>query len=232
MKKALAFFATGALVVVLFLPALAFEPTHKFGIAVRASGIAPTNGDFTASGTVNDMFDVGPSFGGQLTYTPIKYITVVGGFDYGWMKIKDGFKPASGAEPNINLPQIFLKGQFNFGSLIENPNNRVNPYVSVGAGLYPWKVTSDGINGDAQLFANGNDFKKTSFGLLGSSGVEVFLIDRLSVFAEGTYHFLFAENKSEFVGSTNAGLSGFTGFDDQGFVTFGGGVTFYLPIGK
>jgi len=232
MKKALAVLAVAALAVTTFWPALAFEPTHKLGIAARVNGIAPTNGDFTGSQTVNDVFDVGPSFGGQLSYTPIKYLTIVGGFDYGWLPIKDEFKPSSGAEPNLQWPVAFLKGQFNFGSLIKNRNNRVNPYIAVGAGLYPWKVTTDGINGDAQRFSNGEEFKKTSLGLQSSTGVEVFIIDQLSVFAEGTYHFVFAQDETEFVGNTNAGLSGFNGFDDEGFVTFGGGVTLYLAIGK
>ncbi len=232
MKKRFAVRVAAALAVMMVSSALAYEPTGKIGISARVTGVAPTNGDFTAGLATNDVFDVGPSFGGQVSYTPIKYLSIVGGFDYGWLAIKDEFKPRTGMEPNLQLPVAFLRGQFNFGSLIHTKDNRINPYVSAVAGIYPWKVTTDGINGDAQRFSNGEEFKKTSFGLQSSAGVEVFILDQLSVFAEGTYHFVFAEDKNEFVGATNSGFTGFNGFDDNGLVTFGGGVTFYLPVGK
>ncbi|MCI0404792.1 MAG: hypothetical protein L0Z48_04650 [candidate division Zixibacteria bacterium] len=229
MKKWIEILVIVVVAVLAALPVWGFQPAG-IGVSGRFSGIVPTNGDFTSAGELNDAFDAGITFGGQVSYTPVNYVTIVGGFDYGFMEVKDEQKAASGNEPNVQLPQIFLKGQFNFSSLIKNLNNRVNPYVSVGAGLYPWKITSDGVNGDAQAFSNGEEFKKTSFGLLGSVGTEIFVIDRLSVFAEGTYHFVFAEDVDKFAGSSSGGVGTFSGFDDQGFATFGGGVTYYFPL--
>ena len=196
--------------------------------SARFGGMLPTNGEFTSARSLSDEFDLGLMYGAQVGLNLTPSLTLVGGFDFASLPMA---VDTNGNQPKLSIPHFFVKGHYNFTSLIKNPLNRIRPYLSFGGGLYSWKVTADGGSGN-QVFGNGTQLKKTSFGLNFGPGFELSLSNSVALFAEGTYHFVFAKDNS-FSGSVTPGnFSVVSGFDNLGFFAINGGLTFSLPMMK
>lgn len=197
--------------------------------SARFGGMLPTNGEFTSAGSLSDEFDLGLMYGAQVGLNLMPSFAVVAGYDFASLPMS--VVPTTGAVPKLSIPHFFVKGHYNFTSLIKNPLNRIKPYLSFGGGLYSWKVTADGGSGN-QVFGNGTQLKKTSFGLNFGPGFELSLSNSVSLFAEGTYHLVFAKDNS-FSGSVTPGnFSVVSGLDNFGFFAINGGLTFSLPMMK
>ena len=147
----------------------------------------------------------------------------MGGFNYGFMKAEDAFRTLT-TTPAFTMPQLSAGLNLNVGPFLGPTNKLVNPYVGVGAGLYPWKKTIDGAGGEPDSVNPGtgsaHPVKKTSFGLNGTAGVEIMPGGTLGIFAEGKYHFLFAKDTDAF-GNTVKNLR---------FLQIGGGLTYYFSL--
>ena len=226
MKKLALIIAVLLLVGIVYTPSQAFDMINKLGVGVDGGIMLPISGNVTADSTVSDYFKAGPSFGFHVKYNVIKEVGIQAGFNYAFMQMEDAIvKDSSAPDPYINMPQIYLEGILNMGSFFNdnNPNNIWNPFITAGVGLYPWKITTDGVNGDAQLLSNNEELKKTSFGINFGGGLEVFATPKISFFAQGKYHYIFTSDSDTF----GADLPD---FDDTGYLEFTGGMTYYFPL--
>ncbi|MGH7494018.1 MAG: outer membrane protein [bacterium] len=116
----------------------------------------------------------------------------------------------------------------NFSSSVKSTdflgaNARFRPYVGAGIGLYPFRLTDDGISGEVQKLQNGNKFEKTSFGLNGSAGVEFLATDHMSIIGGARYHYLFSKDDEKFGANS--------GFGNQGLLSYGLGLAYHFPFG-
>jgi len=199
---------------------MAFDKVGKLGVGINGGLVVPASGDITTDSTLSDFFDVGPGFGVDLTYGVSKEFSLAAGFTYSFMKMKDEVNDDPDNEPHLNMPAIYLDGVFNFGSLMNNPDNIINPIISAGVGMYPWKATIDGASGDPIVLENGEEFKATSFGINFGAGVEVFATPDLAVYAKGKYHMIFSEDEDKFG----------TEFGNMGAISITAGLNYYFPL--
>jgi opacity protein-like surface antigen len=112
-----------------------------------------------------------------------------------------------------------LAGIYNFANLMSS-RAPVRPYVSAGVGIYPFRLTEDGITGSALRLNNGNKFEKTSLGLNSGIGIEILPAKRLSLNSGVRYHYLFAKDNGKFGDDSN--------FGDQRNLSVGIGLSYRL----
>jgi hypothetical protein len=198
----------------------------KVGLSLKGGLVIPSGGELpSAAGptTVGSQFKTGPTFGAELKFGVLDKVNLVGGFNYGFMKAEDAFRTPT-ATPAFTMPQLSAGANLNVGPLMGPTNKFVNPYIGVGAGLYPWKKTINGAGGEPDSVNNGTGsnkpVKKTSFGINGTAGVEIMPKGTWGFFAEGKYHFLFAEDQDAF-GNTVKNLK---------FMQIGAGLTYYFNL--
>lgn len=174
----------------------------KLGVGINGGLLVPASGDITIDSSFSDYFGVGPGFGAHLTYTPVKELTLRGGFTYTFLKLKDDAKGSDvSGDPYFSAPYAYVDGVLNLGSFIKSEKKVINPYILAGGGLHFWKMTDDGVNGDAITSPYGTgteEWKKTSFGVHFGAGLEYFVTPDLSLFAEGKYHVLLTKDEDKF----------------------------------
>ena len=192
----------------------------KGGLVIPSAGELPTS---TGTATVGNQFKSGPTFGAELKFGVFDKVNLVGGFNYGFMKAENAYRTPS-ATPAFTMPQLSAGANLNVGPFLGPTNKLVNPYLGIGAGLYPWKKTINGAGGEPDSVNPGtgssNPVRKTSFGITGTAGVEIMPKGSWALFAEGKYHFLFAEDINAF-GNTVKNLR---------FLQVGGGLTYYFSL--
>lgn len=227
MKKTILGLTVLGLILALTTPASAqLSFLGKVGFSLKGGLLIPSGGELpTSSGTatVGSQFKTGPTFGAELKFGVLDKVNLVGGFNYGFMKAEDAFRTPT-ATPAFTMPQLSAGVNLNVGPFLGPANKLVNPYIGLGAGLYPWKKTIDGAGGEPDSVNPGsgssNPVRKTSFGLNGTAGVEIMPRGSLGIFAEGKYHFLFAKDTNAF-GNTVKNLR---------FLQVGGGLTYYFSL--
>ncbi len=194
----------------------------KLGIGVNGGLMLPASGDITNDSSFSDIFKAGPQFGAHVNYTPIKELTLRTGFSYAFMKMKDEVRGSGTNEPYFSVTYAYVDGVLNLGSLIKSERSVVNPYIAAGGGMYFWKITEDGVGGDAQKLGNNEEFKKTSLGLHFGPGVEIFATPALSVFVEGKYHIILTKDEDKFGAD----------FKNMSAIEVAAGLTYHFPLGK
>ncbi len=219
MKRSITIFFIMVLISVFALSTQALDLTNRLAVGANGGIIIPASGNVVADSSVSDYFDVGPSFGIRVKYGVMKWLSAETGFNYTYMKLKDEVNEDPVNEPYLNMPQFYLDGVVELGSFFNNPDNKLNPFVKAGVGLYPWKVTEDGVNGDA-MTDGGEEFSKTSFGLNFGAGLEVFATDNFSFYTESKYHIVFTKDEDKFGPD----------FDNTGYLDVLGGINYYFPL--
>lgn len=194
----------------------------QLGVGIDGGLLIPASGNVLLDTSISDVFKAGPSFGVHVRCGIAKEFSVELGGKYSFSKMKDELLPGDGSEPYFTSFQMYLDGILNLGAFINSENNVVNPFLRAGVGLYPWKITQDGAGGDVVVLENGEEFKKTSFGLNFGAGVEFFAISQLSIFAEGKYHVVFSKDEAKFGPD----------FENVGFVGVTAGLTYHFPLGS
>jgi opacity protein-like surface antigen len=195
------------------------QSARTIGFGVDGGLVIPVSGDAAVDSSFSDYFGIGPGFGAHVSYTPIKQVTVRAGFSYAFMKMKDEVAGDAAVEPYLSTPYVYLDGVLNGGGFMK-PGSIINPYAIAGGGVYMWKITDDGVNGDARVLGNLEEMKKTSPGLHFGAGLEVFATPQLSVFAEGKYHMVFMEDTEKFGED----------FGNLGAIDVSAGLTYRLPL--
>jgi len=216
MKKTILSIFTVLFIFSTMFTANAADLTGKLGVSANAGLIMPMNGAIDSHDDTKDIFNAGPGFGLALTYGITPDFVIEGNFSYNWMKQDD--KAANGDEPSLVIPAFEINGLYHFGNLI-NPAGKFSPFAKAGIGIYPWKVTEDGISGDA-LSIGSDDFSKTSFGMNFGAGCEYFIADQYSIKPSVSYLFLFSEDEDTFGKD----------FENQGFLKFNLGINYYFSL--
>ncbi|MGB8658180.1 MAG: hypothetical protein WCE90_10425 [Candidatus Zixiibacteriota bacterium] len=220
MKKALillvlSIFISGA--------AYAMDMSKHIGFGAWAGGVMPVNGKIKPNDKLSDWYGMYGFPAVEIKYVIIDKVAVGANLGYMYMPIKDDKKPEGMKDltPALNMPFVSINGTFNFGPMMKDKENKLNPFVTAGVGMYMWYFSENQRTGK-QLAANGEEAKASSLGINGGAGVEYFAAEKLGVFGRLNYHYVMMKNKDKFGPD----------FTDQGFLTFGAGVTYYLFAGK
>jgi hypothetical protein len=141
-------------------------------------------------------------------------------------ELGDEFKDLT---PALNIPFVSLNGTFNFGPIMKGEDNKLNPFATAGVGMYMWYFAKNERTDKFPAPADTTqEFKASSFGINFGAGAEYFASPKFSVFGRINYHMVMMKDKDKFGKDfANEGI-----FANQGFLTFGAGVTYYLFTGK
>lgn len=197
------------------------DGARKIAFNLWGGGMISANGDFGANLSTGDVVKNGQSFSGTWQYFPWEGFGFQAGYALGWMPFEEEHRPEAGKTPAFVVHQITVGGVYNFANLVGS-NARVRPFIGAGVGLYPFRITEDGVSGDVQRLDNGNKFQKTSFGLNTSAGLEVVLMRKLSLIGGVHYDYLFSKDTEKFGPNSE--------FDNQGLLNFGLGLSYRLPF--
>jgi opacity protein-like surface antigen len=220
MKRSI-LFLTAAMVLMGFFSALQAGPRseQKMNLKLWGGGITSVRGDFAPGLKTDEVVKDGQSFGLAWQYFPLRSLGIQAGYELGWMRFDKSHRLEPDKSPAFAIHQITLAGVYNFANLADS-RARIRPYLSAGAGIYPFRFTEDGITGKAQTLPNGKKFAKTSFGLNGGAGIEVLPMNRLSINGGARYHYLFAKDNDKFGTDSN--------FGDQANLSVGIGLSYRL----
>lgn len=205
--------------------AYAMDMSKHIGFGAWAGGIMPINGNLNAEDKLSDYVGMYAFPAAEIKYVIIDKVAVGVNFGYGYMPIKEdkkgeGFKDLT---PALNMPFVSLNGTFNFGPMMKAEGNKLNPFATAGVGMYMWYFSKNERTDKLPAPAKPEEeFKASSLGINFGGGVEYFLKERLSLFGRLNYHMVMMKDKDKFGED----------FDNQGFLTFGAGVTYYLFTGK
>ena len=212
------------LVVSIFVTSAAYgmDMSKHIGFSGWAGGIMSMNGSF---GTEDNLSDVVGFYGFpavEIKYVIIDRVAVGVNVGYGYMPIKDEKKPEGYEDitPALNMPYVAVNGTFNFGPMMKAEDNKLNPFATAGVGMYMWYFSRN--ERTDKLMVMGEEFKASSLGINVGGGVEYFATEKLAVFGRLNYHFVMMKDEDKFGEN----------FDNQGFLTFGAGVTYYLFTGS
>jgi len=204
--------------------AYAMDMSNHIGVGAWAGGNMPLHGNASEDDKLGDVVGFFAFPAVELKYVVMDKAAVAVNFGYGYMPIKDDKKP-EGLEdltPALNLPYVTLNGTFNFGPMMQAEDNKLNPFLTAGAGMYMWYFS--GNERSEKLYVVGKsgeeeEFKATSLGINVGGGVEYFAMENLAVFGRLNYHMVMMKDEDKFGED----------FGNQGFLMFGAGVTYYFP---
>jgi opacity protein-like surface antigen len=203
--------------------AYAMDMSKHIGFGAWAGGIMPINGKVNAEDKLSKFVGMYAFPAAEIKYVIMDKAAVGVNFGYGYMPLKDDKKPPELKDqtPALNMPYVALNGTFNFGPMMKAEGNKLNPFATAGVGMYMWYF-SENERTNKQKTAKGEDFKASSLGINFGAGVEYFAMEKLAVFGRLNYHMVMMKNKDKFGED----------FGNQGFLTFGVGVTYYFPMKK
>jgi opacity protein-like surface antigen len=196
---------------------------EKMNVNLWGNGISSVLGHFGPGIKSTDFLNTGANFGIAWQYFPLRNFGVEAAYELGWQNVANKYRNTAGQTPAFVVQQITLSGLYNFASVV-GPNSRFRPYIGAGIGLYPFRLTQDGISGDVVKLANNNNFEKTSLGLNGSAGLEFQATNRLSISGGARYNYLFAKDNAKFGADSN--------FGDQALLSYGLGLSYHIGFAR
>ena len=203
--------------------AYAMDMSKHIGFGVWGGGNMPLHGDFDCDNKMGDFVSFYGFPAVELKYMVMDRVAVGINGGYGYMPIKDEKKEEWGVSedltPALNLPYVTLNGTFNFGPMMKAEENKLNPFATAGVGMYMWYFSVNERT-DKLSAMGGEEFKASSLGINVGGGVEYFAMEKLAVFGRVNYHYVMMKDEDKFGED----------FGNQGFLMFGAGVTYYLPV--
>jgi hypothetical protein len=204
--------------------AYAMDMSKHIGFGAWAGGNMPINGSANAEDNLSDVVGFYGFPAVEVKYVVMDRVAVGANFGYGYMPIKDdkkgeGFQDLT---PALNLPYVTLNGTFNFGPMMKAEDNKLNPFVTAGVGMYMWYFSENERTNKLGVVGKSGEveeFKANSLGINIGGGVEYFAMEKLAVFGRLNYHYVMMKDEDKFGED----------FGNQGFLMFGVGVTYYLP---
>lgn len=191
---------------------------NRLGLSLNPGTVLALHGNYSDSKKLKDMVIPGAGLGLIFRYKINENLFIDAGYSYNWLFIKKDERPSAyeADKPAFVLPMYTVNGTYFLVS-----GRTIEPYLTLGGGLYPWRLSSEAIRGEIWSAPENTEekFSKSSLGLNGGLGVEVRLWSTLAVFAEATYLYLFAKDEEKF---------GTGDFANQGFVGVRLGVTLYF----
>ena len=202
--------------------------SKHIGFTVWAGGFMPVSGKYHSEDKLSDWFGLYGFPAAELKYVIIDKVALGVNAGYGYSPMKEGKKKELGSEfkdliPALNIPFVSLNGTFNFGPMIKSEKNMLNPFVTLGVGTYSWYFAKN--QRTDKLPAPGDttqQFKASSWGINFGGGAEYFVAKKFSVFGRVNYHLVMMKDEKKFGED----------FGNQGFLTYGAGLTLYLFTGK
>lgn len=196
---------------------------QRLNLNLWGNGVSAVSGHFSNVTKSTDFLQTGASFGIAWQYFPLRSVGIQAGYELSWQNIEKKFRYEANETPTFVVHQITLSGLYNFANVMES-TARFRPYVGAGIGLYPFRLTEDGVSGNVEKLANGNKFEKTSFGLNGNAGIEFRAMEHLSISGGARYHYLFSKDDNKFGADA--------GFGNQGLLSYGVGLAYHFPFGR
>ncbi|MCK6561848.1 outer membrane beta-barrel protein [candidate division KSB1 bacterium] len=197
--------------------------SSRFNLDLWGNGVSSVSGHFSNAVKSTDFLQTGASFGIAWQYFPLRSAGIQAGYELSWQNVDEPYRSENQKTPAFVVHQITLAGLYNFANLIAS-SARFQPYLGAGIGLYPFRLTDDGLSGSVVKLANGNKFEKTSFGLNGNAGLAYRLSDHLSINGGARYHYLFSKDDDKFGAEA--------GFGNQGLLSYGLGLAYHFPFGR
>jgi opacity protein-like surface antigen len=203
--------------------AYAMDMSKHIGFGAWAGGIMPVNGKVNANDKLSDWVGMYGFPAVEIKYVVMDKVAVGANLGYMYMPMKDDKKPEGLKDltPALNMPFVSLNGTFNFGPMMKAEDNKLNPFITAGVGMYMWYFSENQRTNKLKT-ANGEDFKASSLGINAGAGAEYFVREKISIFGRVNYHFVMMKDKDKFGED----------FANQGFLTFGAGVSYYLFTGS
>ena len=203
--------------------AYAMDMSNHIGFGAWGGGNMPLNGSYDSDKNLSDKIGFFGFPAVEVKYVVMDKVSVGANFGYGYMPYKDEEKPThKDLTPALNLPYVSLNGTFNFGPMMQAEDNKLNPFATAGVGMYMWYFSeNERTNKLAAPADTSEEFKASSLGINIGGGVEYFAMENLAVFGRLNYHYVMMKDEDKFGED----------FGSQGFLMFGAGVTYYLPIG-
>ncbi|MCR4439009.1 MAG: hypothetical protein NUW13_08210 [candidate division KSB1 bacterium] len=173
------------------------QSTVAGGLGVRGGMLTPVAGSYNATLSTAELLDRGSSYGLFLRQQVGKHYGIEAAVDLGWAAFAPEHRQEQGMTPHFVLPAV------TFSNVLRLPLGPVAPYGVAGVGIFPWRFTRDGLNGDP-VSVEGEALQKMSAGITGGAGIELRLTRWLSLFGEARVasllsrdRFLFGEHFSE-----------------------------------
>lgn len=203
---------------VIFSGLRASDSGNKFSISIAPAGILSCGGNYSDQYKLRQVVNVGVGLEPRLRYKINENMYLGAGYAFKWMSVKDGYEPYAYKEnsPSFIMQSLTLNGTFYLmsGYVIE-------PYFSLGVGLYPWKFSGSILGGETWS-APGNpeeSFSDTSIGLNIGLGIEMFAWKHFSIMGEVKYIYVFAKNEAKFATDD---------FTEQDFIGVNIGIIYYF----
>ena len=171
--------------------------TKRLSIRFAPGGVMALGGSYSDTEKLNKVVNPGASLGLGLRYQMNDNFVLELGCDFCWLSVKGDNQPFAYKEKNpaLNLQMLTVNGIFFLMS-----GYRLEPYLTLGAGLYPWEFSQVPIWGSpwpapAKPEKSFSDLSPAfNIGL----GVDASLSSKLAVFAELKYHYIFSRNPGKF----------------------------------
>ncbi len=195
---------------------------ERLGFRVSPGGLLSLGGFYSDTQHLRTVLHPGAGLGAGLRVRLGENFQLDLGYDFAWLSVKKDARPFAYKEthPAFNMQAVTLSGILSLAS-----GYRVEPYLALGAGFYPWRFSGKPLWGEAWSAPGRSDttFSGLSPGLDFGVGLESFLSSRLSAFIEARYVYVFTRNPAKF---------GTDDFTQQDFVRANVGLTFRLGRAK
>jgi opacity protein-like surface antigen len=169
----------------------------RWSFRLSPGGIMPLGGSYSDTTKLGKVVSIGAALTAGLRYRVTDYFFI--GADYGltWMPVSKDYRPFDYREqaPALNVEMAAVSATF-----VLSTEFGINPYVTFGAGIYPWEFSQKPLLSTAWPAPADptNTFAKNSLGFNTGLGAEKRLSARLSIFAEVMYHYVLARDPKKF----------------------------------
>jgi opacity protein-like surface antigen len=190
------------LMVLVTVPALAAGLSSS-GLGKRLSlrfapgGIAALGGHYSDTEKLSQVVNLGASLGLGLRYRMSENFFLELGTDFCWLSVKGDSRPFAYKEQNpaLNLQMFTVNGIFFLMS-----GYRLEPYLTMGAGLCPWEFSQGPLWGNPWPAPSKPEasFSDRSPAFTLGLGVDAPLSSKTGVFVELKYYYLFSRDPGKF----------------------------------
>jgi opacity protein-like surface antigen len=195
---------------------LAGDIGQKLSLRFSPGGIIALGGNYTDTLKLGKVVNPGAGLSLGLRYQMSENVLLDFCYDFYWLSVKKDQRPFAYKEmqPALNVQWITVNGVFFLSS-----GYKIEPYLTLGAGLCPWKFSQGPIWGASWPAPSRSDesFCDTSLGLTFGFGIDSYLFSRFTIFAEIKYLYLFSRDLVKF---------GTDDFTQQDFLSLSIGLTY------
>jgi opacity protein-like surface antigen len=192
----------------------------RLSLRFAPGGIMALGGHYSDTEKLSGVVSLGAGLGLGLRYQMNENFILELGYDFCWIPVKGDNKPFAYKEQNpaLNLQMLTANGIFFLMS-----GYRLEPYLTLGAGLYPWEFSQVPIWGSPwpAPAKPEESFSDHSLAFNIGLGVDAPLSSKLAVFAELKYHYIFSRNPGKF-GTDDFTQQDFLGLNMGFTYSFGG----------